>query len=464
VVGITSSVHLLHAYAEEHGAGAEAGAAAWRATRRLRWPIGLSLLTTSAAFLTLGTTGVPAFRSGGLIVGLGVLAAIPVVLLGLPAALAWVRPRPRGTVAGRLDRPLLRVAAMVVARRWPVFLGGLLITAAGSALAARARVKVDVLQAFKPESRVARTYRFLDERLTATLYVDLILKASPQARIAEVLADLDAFSDKALALPGIDNALSLSSLVRYGASILGMGPEVLSGGAGLEAILLVLRGPFASVTGRFEDAPERRYRMKLRVREGTDPSVLDALRAAASELRTGEGTLTGLYVRAAGTARHVVRNLAASSALMTAIVVVTAALALRSWRAGWAALLPNLLPPAAVFGFESVRGAALDVSAIAVASVAIGMTIDNTLHALFRLRAERAAGRSLRGAILRTQRSVGRAMVMSTAVLVAGLAFLSGSAFLPTAHFGVYTAAACVVGLLGDLLLLPAAVAAFRCL
>jgi len=36
--------------------------------------------------------------------------------------------------------------------------------------------------------------------------------------------------------------------------------------------------------------------------------------------------------------------------------------------------------------------------------------------------------------------------------------------FVPTAHFGLYTAAACVVALLGDLLVLPALIRSTRAL
>ena len=105
VVGITGSVHVLAAYGEARRAGTPAAEACDLIVRRLAGPIILSFVTTAAGFETLQTTGVPAFRAGGHVVALGMLFAIPVLLLGIPAALAWLEPTPRDRPS-RLARPL----------------------------------------------------------------------------------------------------------------------------------------------------------------------------------------------------------------------------------------------------------------------------------------------------------------------------------------------------------------------
>jgi hypothetical protein len=198
------------------------------------------------------------------------------------------------------------------------------------------------------------------------------------------------------------------------------------------------------------------------VREGTPPEVLDRLQAATDEFESGDATLTGLYVRAVGTTRRLVRDLARGTLLMGLVVMATVGVALRSWRLGLAALAPNLLPPAVVFGGTALAGVALDVSAVAVGAVAVGLAVDDTLHVVFRLVAERRRGLSPGEAFVATQRSVGRALVLSTVVLAVGLSCLAASSFVPTARFGLFTALACAVALPADLLLLPACVRALR--
>lgn len=455
VVGITGSVHMLSGYGEARRAGIEAGEAAEVSARRLLGPIILSFVTTAAGFETLQTTGVPAFRAGGHVVALGMLFAIPVLLLGIPAALAWARPTPRDR-ASRLVRPLFSLAAWAVRRHIAVALGSTLLCVAGAAVLPLARLRVDVLQAFQPESRIARTYAFLEERLTATIPVDAVLVAREGATEKAVLRDLDDFARRAVAA-GADNAMSLATLVEFGRRASPV--ELDEAGA-----LVFLRTFFAPITDRFEDTETRRYRVKMRVRDGSPPEVLDRFEAAARERATGKMELTGLYVRAVGTTRALVRNFAQSALLMAGVVLLTVALALRSARLGLAVIVPNILPPLAVFGIASLLGVPLDVSAVAVGAVSIGLAVDNTLHVAFRLAEERRKGLPLDQALPECVGAVGRALVLSTAVLAAGLACLALSAFLPTAHFGLFAGAATLVALPGDLVVFPAFVRLLRAL
>jgi predicted RND superfamily exporter protein len=446
VVGITSSIHLLHVFHEEHARDADAGRAARRAARLLTPPILLSLLTTAAAFWSLHLTGVPAFHAAGNVVALGLLAAIPVVLVGIPAALGLARPRAQRP-GRRLHRGLIALGLCVGRHARTIALAGLVVGVLCLLAIPYSRMQVQVLQAFQKDSSIARAYGFLEERLTATIPADVILHATPEATDAEILSDLRTFSTAAEAIPGVQSAWGLEDFVDYGMSITPL-DEAKS--------LAFLRATMHDVLKRFEDRKGRRYRIKVRLREGSGPEALDALRGAADGFATGQAELTGLFVRAVGTTRGLVRDLIEGSLLMTLVVVAALAIGLRSIRLGLAALLPNVLPPLVVFGVAAALQVPLDVSAVAVGAVAIGLAIDDTLHVSFRAVLERRAGRSAPRALLRTQRFVGRALVLSTSVLVAGLFCLWFSRFLPTARFGLFTALSCVVALGADLVLLPA--------
>ncbi len=451
VIGITTSLHLLNLHGEATRRGASAGEAAAEAVAAVAAPVLLGLGTTAAAFFSLSATGVPAFHAGGTLVGLGTLAAIPVVLLALPAALARVRPPERGRLARRLDRPLLRLSAWCVRHARAVVAVSLLLALASIALLPRAKVGVDILAAFRPGTEIAQTYRFLDERLTATVPVDAVLTARADASPVEILRDLEAFSARIEEIPGVANAQSLATLVRFGRSI---NPIPI----GEEGALAVLRAGFQHITARFEHLPTRRYRVKVRVREGSPPEVLDRIREALPLLRSGSAQLTGLYVRAVRTTRGLMGNLLRGTLLMAGVVLLAVLIAFRSFRLTAAAVLPNVAPPAIVFGAATLLGLSLDITAIAVGAVSIGLAIDGTLHILFRLVAEQRRRGGEGRVLLRTQRSIGRALVISSLVLVTGLCCLALSAFLPTARFGLTSAAICLVALLGDLLTLPAGV------
>jgi len=443
VVGITSSVHLLHAYHAEcaHHPGADAPR---RAARRVGLPVLLSLATSAVAFFTLALTGVPAFATAGTTVGVGLLAAVPVVLLGIPAALVLLRPTPR-PASRRLDRALVGLALFVRRRQKAVLAVSLLVALAAAAGVSQSRLQVQVLQAFQPGSSIAKTYAFLENHLTATIPLDLVLDGAGRTD-EQVLADLRRFSAAAKAIPGVAGTLGLDDLVDYGKRI---SPIPV----GDKGALLYLRLRLPGIVRRFENA--RSYRIKLTLRDGTGAETLDRLSELAAGCDAPAG-LTGLFLEAVETTRSLLTDLAKGVALMLGMVLLLVTVALRSVRAGIAAVLPNLLPPLVVFGAAAALRIPLDISAAAVGAVAVGLAVDDSLHVLFAVARERKAGRSLDRALLEAQRQVGRALILSTLVLTAGLTCLQAGSFLPTARFGIFCAASCAVALVGDLVCLPA--------
>ena len=446
VVGITSTVHLLHAFSEARRDGCDAPAAALAAARRLAPPVTLSLLTTAAAFASLQLTGVPAFRRAGPVVAFGLLTAVPVLLVLYPQLLARLRPPPVSRRAGGqrwLTGPIRRPAVWLA--------GGVLLAVLSVVAVGRANFEVQALQAFQDDSEIAETYRFLERRLTAAVPVDLILTAAEGQATPAVVADLLRFSRAAERHPDVDSALSVATLVEFGKKVSPI--TVNETGA-----LVFLRTFFATITRRFEHLATRRYRIKVRVREGAPPAVLDHLERAASECRSGSAELTGLYVRAVATTRMLLGDVARGMLWMIVFVAIVIGLALRSVRLAVVSILPNLIPPLVVGAGAALAGVAFDVAVVAVGAVAVGLAVDDTIHVLFRFRAESRAQGPVSEALARTTRHVGPALCVSTAVLAAGLSCLALSSFLPTARFGLFCAAAAVVALPADLWLLPALV------
>jgi predicted RND superfamily exporter protein len=93
---------------------------------------------------------------------------------------------------------------------------------------------------------------------------------------------------------------------------------------------------------------------------------------------------------------------------------------------------------------------ALDAATVMVASVVMGLAVDNTFHVL---RAARGGGARARLAALD---AVGGAALASTLALAVGFAALAASDFAPTARFGGLTALGVLAAFVGDFLVLPA--------
>jgi hypothetical protein len=119
------------------------------------------------------------------------------------------------------------------------------------------------------------------------------------------------------------------------------------------------------------------------------------------------------------------------------------------------ALLPNLWPVAGILGFMGWSGAPLDIATVMVASVVLGLAVDDSLHTLGHFR-HLAPGLGARGALVRTLNLTAPAYLLTGVLLTAGFGVCSLSSFAPTSRFGLLSALAIALAVIGDLFLLPA--------
>jgi predicted RND superfamily exporter protein len=135
---------------------------------------------------------------------------------------------------------------------------------------------------------------------------------------------------------------------------------------------------------------------------------------------------------------------------------VLIALALRSWRLGAVAMLPNLLPVLVFFGLLGAGVAPLSLPTSLIGSVALGIAIDDTAHFLFRYRREREGGASPREAVRESGRRVGRAIAVTSLMLCIGFGVVALSGFATLREFGLLSAGTMGLCVVADLVLLPA--------
>ncbi len=168
------------------------------------------------------------------------------------------------------------------------------------------------------------------------------------------------------------------------------------------------------------------------------------------------GQLTGTTYLLAQMSRTLVITQLQSLGLAIVFILSAIAIALRSWRLGMLAAIPNLLPPLIVFGLMGWCGIGLSTATTMIASVALGLVVDDTIHLLYRYRQACRAGHDPSHAIAGAIRHTGRALVITTLILTLGFwAGLVGS-FKPTVSFSFLTGLTMVLALLADLLVLPA--------
>ena len=144
----------------------------------------------------------------------------------------------------------------------------------------------------------------------------------------------------------------------------------------------------------------------------------------------------------------------------TAFVTVFAVIFLvfRSARFGLLTIVPNLLPVVAVLGVMGYLDISLNIATVMVASVALGVVDDDTIHFINRYRREVAAGASTDQAIGLATAHEGRASLTTAIINCCGFGVLLMSEYKPTAWFGGLLALTMIVAFLAEVLILPATI------
>jgi hypothetical protein len=182
-------------------------------------------------------------------------------------------------------------------------------------------------------------------------------------------------------------------------------------------------------------------------------SALDAGLVAARFPDGVRGAVTGNALLLARSADGIAESQPQTVGLAAGVIFALVWGSLRSFRLGAVAMIPNLLPVVFYFGLLGAGVAPLSLPTSLIGSVALGITIDDTVHTLTRYRDERRRGLAPEAALTETVRHVGRAVLITGLMLALGFAVMGLSEFAKLQEFGWLSAGTLVICLVTDLLL-----------
>ncbi|HHH38095.1 MAG TPA: RND transporter [Sedimenticola sp.] len=437
------------------------------ALREIRRPALFTTLTTMAGLGSLGLSPIPPIRSFGLISAAGVVLIYLIVIVVLPNLFARFDFGPwptRRSGMGAMDWLVKRLFHLGVRRPLPVVLVTLGLLLAATPQVFNVVVETNLQEFFLPGHPVRQSTDRVDEKLAGTTSLDVVFWTPREGGLKSPLrlAQIRAFQVWVEKLPQVDKSISHADFieemnwgfhaedVRY--RQVPTDPRLIS------QYLLVYDGD------NLFDFVDREYRtahvsLNLNVHSANRISeVMEQIRAYL-----GEHIDDGMSWEIAGFGRLFadeedllvqgqIYSLWGALALIFVLMLV-------QWRSLGAALLcmiPNLSPILLIFVVMGFFGIWLDMATAMIASVAVGIAVDDTIHVYHGFIQRVREGISPVVAIARTYNQAGRAVVTTTVILCAQFAILISSEFVPTAHFGLLTSVGLLAALFFDLTLLPA--------
>lgn len=435
-------------------------------------PMWMTSLTTAVGFASLATSRIPAVHDFGIAAG-GAMIGVFVVAV-LVAALLSRRYRAPQVVSGRgvalsppFDGMLHRLANALI--RWPrlIFAGSLVIVAVMAAGIPRIEVDQSAIEFFKRGTPLREASEFINEHLRggSTTYVVSIRTQEPKRFLRP---------DELHKLEGLDAFLRTHAAAQVVTSIADylklMNREFNEGDAReyrlpateeQVAQLMLLNGD--TTVDEYIDPSHRWVRIVARSAEHHSAEVYQAYGRIEAYLSEHFPASQGYVTHATGASRlwanlfwDLINSQLMSLSVSGLIIFAVMFMMFRSVVTGVASIPPNAFPLVVTFGTMGWVGIRLDTATVMIATVALGIAVDDTIHLLQHLRERLSSGLDLVTALRETLHHKGAAVIATSVVISLGFAVLMFASFVPTRNFGILTAVAMGSALFGDIVMLPA--------
>jgi len=468
VVSYVGAMHFVNHDLAARAAGLARQEALAKAFNRSRMPCFAAAVTTAIGFGSLAMIPIPATRQFGLFTAAGVLLAYVVTMTLVPLLLSTLRDVPGTIIArfrrGRTERRLKAYVHAVSARPGTAAAAVLLVLVASVVGIASIRVETDLIGALWESADLARATRYIDRHLTGVNSLEILVRDVPSTD-PDAIDRVAAFERDVRSLPGVRTVTGLPDLYarvnrafHEGDDAFEKLPRGQRAAQDLQDFRALLDQEAGAELKRFVSEDTATLRLAARVTAlGTADSqaLFEGIREAAGRAGLDRVDLTGNFVLLSDMSTRLVRSQVRGLALALLLISIAMAVQLRSPRLGLLATIPSAVAITMIYGLMGWAGIPLSVPTAMIACVAVGMTVDNTIHLLAGYRAELRRSADHAAALDAMVDRSGRAVTFASTTLALGFWVGVFSSFRPSFHFAVLTGTVLLLGLLAALTLLP---------
>ncbi|MFD2036853.1 RND family transporter [Belliella marina] len=470
VIGLSALVHYMTLYLQKLRSGLTKDEAIKSTFKNLFLAIFLTCLTTALGFSTLYFTSAISLKLFGVYTALGVMVMFVAVVLITPGLLYLLSPLEvsKSNRYNEFWQHALAKSFRWILQHQVLVLSSFTVISALSIIAlANLKVNGYLLDNLPREHELVQEFEFFDQEFGGSKPLEFFLEVGDssenifQYEVLKEIDKLEAYVRKEYETGAIVSPLSLVKVLNQAQNSGNAKAFTMPSGGQYQRLKPYLGQALAKAGYALisEDL--------LQARLSTRTADIGSFRSSQLNKAMGlfvENEINGnlLQVKLTGTSNlidksHVTISDQMTKGLGVAIVLVglIAGFLFRSWRVSFLILLPNVLPLLWMCGVMWLLDIDLKLTTAVIFTVAFGIAVDDSIHFMTKLQTELKKGRSMLYALKRTYLETGKAIVMTSIVLVSGFLVLTFSEFGVTFYTGLLISLALVFAVLADLMLLP---------
>jgi hydrophobe/amphiphile efflux-3 (HAE3) family protein len=474
-VGVGTSVHILSVFFQRYNAKENKEQAIAHAMGHSGLAIVMTNVTTACGLMSFATSEVAPIADLGIFAGIGVLIAFINTIILLPALIALVpiRPKkgcnssPKGTL---MDRLLTFISHFSTEHPRAILTVSAVVVCVSLAFAAGIRFSHDPPRWFPRNNSIRVASETLDHEMHGTINLEVIIDTAKEngfyepdilnrleeaVLFAEDQTYKDVFVGKAWSLTTI--LKEINRALHENRSEFYTVPQnkdliaqefLLFENSGSDDLEDVVDSQFSktrfSMKGPFKDS----------VHYGTLLNTVD--RYFRDKFPNTDIELTGMIVLLSKTINNAIRSMAKSYVIALVVITILMMVLIGKIRIGLLSMIPNLTPIVLMLGIIGATPVSMDLFTMMVASIAIGLAVDDTIHFMHNFRRYYEQTGDPKLAVYKTLHTTGRAMLVTTIVLSIGFFIFVFADMNNLFNFGLLTSFTILMALLADYLVAPA--------
>ena len=433
-------------------------------------PILITSVTTAIGFLMMNMSDSPVLRDFGNLAALGVMIACFLSVSLLPAMLKLLplRVKVDSEQQPKSTDFMDKLGDWVVNNRKALLPVSALVIAVSAALLPLNKVNDESVKYFDTRSEFRRAADFMEQRISGMTNISIAIKTNQSQGIADpvFLQSIGDFSRWLRDQPETDHVATLSDVYKRLNKNMHSDDELyyklpLDRELAAQYLLLYeMSLPYGLDLNNQINVDKSSIKMVVTIDNlgsvelvELENRIYDWFAQHAPQYQVVASSPSLMFAHIGET------NMASMLSTLPITLILISALmifALRSARLGLISVVPNMAPAIIGFGLWALISGEINLGLSVVVTLTLGIVVDDSVHFLAKYQRARRQGQSAEEAVRYAFHTVGRALWITTVVLVAGFSVLAMSSFRLNADMGQLSAIVIFIALVVDFIFLPA--------
>lgn len=481
IVSLATTVHILNRFYQEVKILGDRREGILKTVKHVSVPCFLTCLTTSIGFLSLIVSDVTPVKTTGIFMAAGIMMSFFVCITSVPGMLSlfpgWMSSsfvdiqKDRRQDNKRFPGIYGFIGKFVKNNAIYVFAFSLVFVGVAIYGITKTEAESSIFESFPGDSEISKSTEHIEQNLMGLLPMDIVINAINVGGVfqPDVLVKIEALQGFLRGIPEVTKSVSVADYVSNLNKLLDKDrkeDEAITRDRAIDYVKLAsLHGDNIVNSLYTRDNNEGRVMVRMKnVGSSRYRAIVNDIEGFIKvnfPLSVG-CVITGIVPLLMDMQGYLIESQIKTFTLAFIFIFICIALILKSVRIGLMSMIPNLIPIVITLGVMGYVGINLDVATIMIASVAIGISVDDTIHFLYRFKEEFKKDRDHYLAIQRALSGVGRALIFTTVVATCGFLVFCFSSFKAIQYFGLLTGITMVSAIVADLFILPACILIFK--